>query len=166
MRRYLLACLVIPALAAAQDPHAAHQQASPSPLSKDEVVTYVKADLAISAARDSMQAQYAMVRNKKVEVLNSLREKLRLQIDSILKKAGMTQADYDHKTFLVSTDNGARHLFDSVVVALTGAPLNEVEEELTRLMVQYDGDVEVADDGTLLYRFDALQKRTATPAPR
>ena len=98
MRRYFLACLIIPALAAAQDPHAAHQQATPSPLSKDEVVSYVKADLAISAARDSMQAQYAMVRNKKVEVLNSLREKLRLQIDSILKKNGMTQADYDRKS--------------------------------------------------------------------
>ena len=124
MRRYFLACLIIPALAAAQDPHAAHQQAAPpSPLSKDEMVAYVKADIAISAARDSMQAQYAMVRNKKVEVLNSLREKLRLQIDSILKKAGMTQVDYDRKTYVVSTDNGARHLFDSVVVAVTGAPL-------------------------------------------
>jgi hypothetical protein len=124
VRRYFLACLIIPALAAAQDPHAAHQQAAPpSPLSKDEMVAYVKADVAISAARDSMQAQYAMVRNKKVEVLNSLRERLRLQIDSILKKAGMTQADYDRKTYVVSTDNGARHLFDSVVVAVTGAPL-------------------------------------------
>src|SRR5689334_10459250 len=97
VRRYFLACLIIPALAAAQDPHAAHQQAAPSPLSKDEMVAFVKAELAISTARDSMQAQYAMVRNKKVEVLNSLREKLRLQIDSILKKAGMTQADFDKK---------------------------------------------------------------------
>jgi len=118
-----LACLVVPALAAAQDPHAAHQQASPSPLSKDEIVVYAKAELAISTARDSMQAQYAMLRNKKTEVLQSLREKLRLQIDSILKHAGMTQADYDRKTYLVSSDNSARHLFDSVVVAITGAPL-------------------------------------------
>ena len=123
MRRFFLACLVIPALAAAQDPHAAHQQAAPSPLSKDEMVSFVKAELAISTARDSMQAQYAMVRNKKVEVLNSLREKLRLQIDSILKKSGMTQADFDKKTYVVSTDNSARHLYDSVVVAVTGAPL-------------------------------------------
>lgn len=123
MRRFFLACLVIPALAAAQDPHAAHQQAAPSPLSKDEIVAYTKVELAISTARDSMQAQYAMVRNKKTEVLQQLREKLRLQIDSILKKAGMTQAEYEKKTYLVSTDNSARHLFDSVTVALTGAPL-------------------------------------------
>jgi len=123
VRRFFLACLVIPALAVAQDSHAAHQQAAPSPLSKDEMISFVKTELAISTARDSMQAQYAMVRNKKVEVLNSLREKLRLQIDSILKKSGMTQADFDKKTFVVSTDNSARHLYDSVVVAVTGAPL-------------------------------------------
>jgi hypothetical protein len=122
-RRFFLTCLVIPAFAAAQDPHAAHQQAAPSPLSKDEIVAYTKAELAISTARDSMQAQFAMARNKKTEVLQSLREKLRLQIDSILKHAGMTQADYDRKTYIVSSDNSARHLFDSVVVALTGAPL-------------------------------------------
>ena len=36
--------------------------------------------------------------------------------------------------------------------ALTGLSLAAAEEELTRLMVEYDGEVEVADDGTLLYR--------------
>jgi hypothetical protein len=94
-----------------------------SPLSKDEVVAFTKVELAISAARDSMQAQFAMARNKKTEILQQLRERLRLQIDSILHRAGMTEAEYNRKTYLVSSDIGARHLFDSVVVALTGAPL-------------------------------------------
>jgi hypothetical protein len=40
--------------------------------------------------------------------------------------------------------------------ALGGTSLAGAEEELTRLMVEYDGEVEVADDGTLLYVFDAL----------
>ncbi|HEY2745201.1 MAG TPA: hypothetical protein VGL86_11280 [Polyangia bacterium] len=40
--------------------------------------------------------------------------------------------------------------------ALTGLSLSGAEEELTRLMVEYDGEVEVADDGTLLYVFDAI----------
>ncbi|HEX8951415.1 MAG TPA: hypothetical protein VF945_06195, partial [Polyangia bacterium] len=38
--------------------------------------------------------------------------------------------------------------------ALTGLSLAAAEEELTRLMVEYDGEVEVADDGTLLYVFE------------
>ena len=38
--------------------------------------------------------------------------------------------------------------------ALTGLSLASAEEELTRLMVEYDGEVEVADDGTLLYVFE------------
>lgn len=40
--------------------------------------------------------------------------------------------------------------------ALTGASLTAAEEELTRLMVEYDGEVEVGDDGTLLYVFEEL----------
>jgi hypothetical protein len=40
--------------------------------------------------------------------------------------------------------------------ALTGLSLTSAEEELTRLMVEYDGEVEVADDGTLLYVFEEV----------
>src|SRR5205823_5258229 len=44
------------------------------------------------------------------------------------------------------------------LVALTGLSLDAADEELTRLMVEYDGEVEVADDGTLIYVFDELLK--------
>ena len=44
----------------------------------------------------------------------------------------------------------------SELSALTGLSLRAAEEELTRLMVEYDGEVEVADDGTLLYVFEAV----------
>jgi len=39
---------------------------------------------------------------------------------------------------------------------LTGLSLASAEEELTRLMVEYEGEVEVADDGTLLYVFEEV----------
>ncbi len=42
--------------------------------------------------------------------------------------------------------------------ALTGLGLDAADEELTRLMVDYDGEVEVAEDGTLLYVFDDLMQ--------
>lgn len=44
----------------------------------------------------------------------------------------------------------------SELSALTGLSLQAAEEELTRLMVEYDGDVEVAADGTLLYVFTGV----------
>jgi hypothetical protein len=44
----------------------------------------------------------------------------------------------------------------SELSALTGLSLTSAEEELTRLMVEYDGEVEVAADGTLLYVFDQV----------
>jgi hypothetical protein len=37
--------------------------------------------------------------------------------------------------------------------ALSGLSLSDADEELTRLMVEYDGEVEVAPDGSLLYVF-------------
>jgi hypothetical protein len=40
--------------------------------------------------------------------------------------------------------------------ALTGLSLAAAEEEMTRLMVAYDGEVEVSDDGALIYVFDEL----------
>jgi hypothetical protein len=40
--------------------------------------------------------------------------------------------------------------------AMTGLSLDAADEELTRLTVEYDGEVEVAEDGTLLYVFEGL----------
>lgn len=60
------------------------------------------------------------------------------------------------------------------LVQLTGVELAEAEEELGRLMAAHDGDVEVTDDGTLLYTFPelmvsahgAVQEREPAPAWR
>jgi hypothetical protein len=54
----------------------------------------------------------------------------------------------------------------SELSALTGLSLAAAEEELTRLMVEYDGEVEVADDGTLLYVFEEVLPSASTAGTR
>ncbi len=51
----------------------------------------------------------------------------------------------------------------SELAALTGLSLADADEELTRLMMEYDGEVEVAEDGTLLYVFDDLMRAAGQP---
>src|SRR5262249_53993299 len=53
----------------------------------------------------------------------------------------------------------------SDVVALTGLSYEAAEEELTRLVVEYDGEAEVTEDGSLLYVFKDLMP-TAGAADR
>ncbi len=48
------------------------------------------------------------------------------------------------------------------MAALSGVSLATAEEELTRFLVEYDGEVEVADDGTLIYAFDDLRRQAQT----
>ncbi len=48
----------------------------------------------------------------------------------------------------------------SEMAALSGVSLARADEELTRLMAEYDGEVEVADDGTLIYAFDDLRRQS------
>ena len=50
----------------------------------------------------------------------------------------------------------------SELVALTGLSLDAADEELTRLTVEYDGEVEVAEDGTLIYVFAGIMTSAET----
>src|SRR5262249_5570985 len=59
----------------------------------------------------------------KSEVQEQLKDKVRVQVADILKAAGMTERDYQAKTYLVSTDQETRKQFDEIVAKLTGAPL-------------------------------------------
>jgi hypothetical protein len=62
------------------------------------------------------------------------------------------------KRFLSYLRDRAGRVTASDVVALFGLSYQEAEEELTRLLAEYDGDVEVAEDGTLIYAFTELLK--------
>jgi hypothetical protein len=121
----VVVALVIGAVASAR---AQTQTAAPPPpqvaaaLPRDEITAFAKVHLAVAQARDSIQLQLAQPGNKKPEVQRQLQEKLQAQIADILHHAGMTQQEFDRKTYLVSTDGGTRQSFDAVVAQLTGQP--------------------------------------------
>jgi hypothetical protein len=104
-------------------PMASYAQAPAAQLSGDDIARLAKVSVAIDVAHDSTDLQLAMVGNKKPEVQDALKAKLRTEVTGILTKNGMTEAQYKHETFLVSTDTGLRRMFDGQVVKLTGAPL-------------------------------------------
>ena len=110
----------------AQTPPTPTQAAQPAQssakLSKDELSSFAKVQIAIGVAHDSVDAEMALPGNKKNEVQKQLQDKLQTQIDEILHHAGMTQQEYQSKTFLVSTDPESRKSFDAVVAQLTGVP--------------------------------------------
>jgi hypothetical protein len=91
-------------------------------LSKDDITALAKLEVAIGAARDSAQAQLAMARNKTLSAQQELRDKLRTRVDELIRRSGMSQADYNRRTYIVSTDSTARRTFDVVVAQLTGVP--------------------------------------------
>jgi hypothetical protein len=122
LRRAARATIALVLLGAAVPCRAQAQAASPAPMSKDDIATLAKIHVAISVAHDSADAQLAMARNKTLAAQQSLRDKLHSQIEEILHNAGMSEADYNRKTFFISTDTGARRTFDVAVAKLTGVP--------------------------------------------
>jgi hypothetical protein len=50
------------------------------------------------------------------------------------------------------------------VIRVTGLPRDEADPLMARLLLDYDGDVEVSDEGGIVYRFEALRK-TVDEAP-
>lgn len=110
------AALVFPQVASSQQP------TSP-PLSRDAIAKLAKVQVLIGAAKDSIDAQLAQARNKKEESLDQLRDVMVKEVEAILAANGLTDAEYRRQTFVVSTDNRARRIFDSVTVAASGSPL-------------------------------------------
>jgi hypothetical protein len=53
------------------------------------------------------------------------------------------------------------------VMRVTGLPREQADPMMARLMLDYDGDVDVSEDGGIVYRFAALRKTAmdAAPAP-
>lgn len=99
---------------------------TPSHLSRADLETYTKAAVAIGAARDSMQAKVSSPRNAKISAQQDIREKFDAQVADILNHAGLSQTQFDHETYVVSADSMSRRVYDSLVVAITGAPIPSV----------------------------------------
>jgi hypothetical protein len=51
------------------------------------------------------------------------------------------------------------------VMRVTGLPRDQADPLMARLMLDYDGDVEVSDDGGIYYRFESMRKTAAEEAP-
>jgi hypothetical protein len=92
-------------------------------MSPADLNAFAKVSVAVGTVRDSVQAQLAMAKNKKDNVQQQLRDLLKTRVDSILSQNHMTYADFEHKTFEVSTDAAMRQTFDQAVSKLTGIPL-------------------------------------------
>ena len=71
------------------------------------------------------------------------------------KSAPVDPRESDKRLLAFLRDHKGR-VTASELSALSGLSLAAAEEELTRLMVEYDGEVEVASDGTLLYVFEGV----------
>ena len=101
----------------------AQQQAGAPQLPRDEIAALARLQVAINIAHDSANLQLALPKNMTSQAQVALRSRLDVQIADILHHAGMTEAEFSRKAFVLSTDQASRKVFDSVVVAVTGAPL-------------------------------------------
>lgn len=90
---------------------------------RDDIVAFATVSVSVAQLRDSIQKQLAMPRNKTPQAQAQLREQLATGIEEVLHHAGMSDAEYSRKTYLVSTDSASRAIFDSTIAKLTGAPL-------------------------------------------
>jgi hypothetical protein len=118
MRSRLTVSLI--ALCVAAELTAQQQAGSPG---REDLAILAKTQLAITAAHDSSNKELSKAGNKTDKAQAELKDKLQARIAEILHHNGLTESQYRSATFLISTDTGARRVFDSITVALSGAPL-------------------------------------------
>jgi hypothetical protein len=90
---------------------------------REDVIAFAKVSLSVAQVRDSLQKELTRARNKTPQAQAQLREQLATGIEEVLHHAGISDAEYSRKTYLVSTDSASRAIFDSTIAKLTGAPL-------------------------------------------
>ncbi len=109
------AIVTLPIILRAQDP--------PPKLSSADIKAFAVVHLEISQVLDSADARLAQAKNKTADMQQRLREQLREQVSRVLQKHGLSDAEYQRRRYVMSTDNDARKEFDQVIAQLTGAPL-------------------------------------------
>jgi len=132
MNRLALALIASAAVASAQQPAA---PAATLSLPRAEIIALAKAQVAINTAHDTSNMMLARQANKKADVQAQLKQKFEEQVEHILHGAGLSRDEFRRRTFMVSTDTATRRIYDSVVVALTGAPLPGVLAGSAKLVV-------------------------------
>lgn len=99
----------------------AQAQAAP-PLSRADLEAFAKVYIAVSQVRDSINLLLAQSRNKTKDMQQQLQTALGAKIAEILHHNGVTEAEYQRKTYLLSSEIDLRKSFDSVVAKITGVP--------------------------------------------
>lgn len=100
------------------------QAARPDSAAIDEarLTAYAKAFAGIAVVRDSISKELALPRNKTLEVQLELREKLRTQIEKVLKEQNLTPDEYARITHVISTDAAHSKTFEEILARLTQKP--------------------------------------------
>jgi hypothetical protein len=117
------AALLLPVVSASASAQAAAPPGARAALSRDDIAALARAFIAISKAQDSTNALRTQSRNKTRAAQQQIQEQFIAQRAEILHHAGLTDDEYRRRTFVIASDNDARKAFDSVVAAVTGAPL-------------------------------------------
>jgi hypothetical protein len=92
-------------------------------LTLEQVRKLAETQVAIGLVHDSADARAAQAKNKKDETQADLAKEKQRLIAEVLKQKGITDAEYRRQRFIVSTTDGLRNQFDSIMAKLTGAPL-------------------------------------------
>ncbi|MES2523805.1 MAG: hypothetical protein V4617_13955 [Gemmatimonadota bacterium] len=91
-------------------------------MSEADIRAFAALHVKINALHDSSDAQLAQARNKTLAAQTDLKAKRRKDVAAVIAASGLSDAEYQRRRFLVSTDGETRKVFDVAVAKLTGAP--------------------------------------------
>src|SRR4051812_23790440 len=121
--KLVISSVMLSASAAAQTMSMPAHQQSAAAMSRDEIARFAKINLAIGKVRDSVQLALGLAENNPDKPAQALRAHLRQRVAEILAANKMTDDEFRHTTFVLSSDDATRAVFDTVVSQITGIPL-------------------------------------------
>jgi hypothetical protein len=126
MQRVSLTGLVLVALSlgtVTPTPTAAQEQRVDTvAIDEARLTAYAKAYAAIGLVLEQAHADLALPKNKKIEVQKELRDALHGRIEKILRDNGLTQEQYAHVTYVISSEPERRKAFEDILARLTPKP--------------------------------------------
>jgi hypothetical protein len=120
---YLSLTLFTVSVAAAQDSTHQMTMSAPRAMSREELAAFAKLNVQLGKIRDSAQHQLGLPEHLNDKSQDSLRLQMQTQLNAVLKQSGVSDEDFHHKTYLLSTNDDIRWTYDTLVAQLTGAPL-------------------------------------------
>lgn len=91
-------------------------------ISEEKLGLYATASARIADIRDEFHAEFARTANKTDEFQSELRKKQREEIAKVMEESGLTQAEFDQITWVISVDPKQRDALAEVVEKQKSAP--------------------------------------------